>query len=138
MKPRRLLLILSLALAASVSAWAGDQLTLRLVDARNVRGISAEDKELQDVNTVLRNSLPFNSFTLLDTQRIKLPADSTVAMARGFKVTCSGPQEKLTIRVEQGGKELLSTSVELQDSKPLIIGGFANQGGRLILVVVAR
>ena len=69
---RRCRLVL-VGLAFALWAHAGDTLTLRLVEARNLRGPAAADKELADVQRVLQSSLPFNSFTVLDTQRTRLP-----------------------------------------------------------------
>jgi len=129
-----LIALLGLTLAAS----AGSTLSLRLVEARNMRGTSAMDKELEDVYKVLKESLPFNSYTVIDTQQTSLPASSTLDMARDYHVTCTGEQRSLQIIVEHRGRQVLTTRVELQDGKPLIIGGFSFEGGKLILIVVSR
>jgi hypothetical protein len=133
---RSRLILLSLALA--LWAPAGELLTLRLVEARNLRGPAVDDRELADVQQVLKSSLPFNSFTVLDTQQTRLPANSTLKLRRDFAVECRGEQGNLTLRVEREGRQLLTTNVQLQDGKPLILGGFTVDGGKLILVLVAR
>ena len=115
---------------------AGDLLTIRLVEASNDGdGI---DKGLRDIGSILKGQLPFKRYRLIDRGRCKLPAKQSIGLARGYNVECQGNQEHLTIKVRHRKSELLTTTVALRDGKPLMLGGFPDRKGKLLLVLLTE
>lgn len=115
---------------------AGSRLSVRLVEASNEgTGVSAG---LEDVASAMRSSLVFRSYTLVGSRSTPLPAPGSVIRLGPYSVKCSGPQSSLAIRVSKGGRDLLKTTVNLRDDKPLILGGFPSTRGKMILVFLAR
>ena len=115
---------------------AGELMTLRLVEASNAgEGVTAEVK---DVASILAAQLPFNSYRLVDRAKCKLPANQVVSMSRGYTVQCIGVQDNLTINVRERKSEILQTTVALKDGKPLVLGGFPSNKGKLLLILLAE
>ncbi len=124
-------------LIAGWSAHASDRVVLRLVHASN-EGSQGVDTTLDDVSSILTTQLPFSSYRLLDLKNADLPADKTVTMAQGIRVACRGMQNDLTVTVTKKNTELLKTTVVLKDGKPLILGGFPANTGKLLLILVGQ
>lgn len=121
---------------SALSATAGGTLSVRLVKAANEGADNPSG--LQDVIEVLKRSLPYTKYSLVAGTNLSLPADGAERRLGRYSVSCSGGQGALSINVRHGGRELLNTSVSLRDNKPLILGGFPDAGGKLVLVFVAR
>ena len=141
-------LAVALMLWASLAV-AGDTLSIRLVEASNPRkgreGAAAGEraaqgapKGLEDIEDTLKQNLPFNTFALVDEQTMKLPASETANLARSFTVRCSGKQDALSVSLKRNKEELLSSVLSLRDNKPVILGGFPSDKGKLLVVLVAR
>jgi hypothetical protein len=128
--------IATMLLCISASALGGS-LSIRLVNASNAgEGI---DGSLNDVAKALKGQLPFKRYQLVSSATASLPAGKAVSSLSGYKVTCNGPQNALAIRVDKGKRNLVSTTVNLQSKRPVLLGGFPGKaGGKLILVFVAR
>ncbi len=115
---------------------AGELVTLRLVEASNTGdGVSPE---LKDVGSILKAQLPFKSYRLVDRGKCKLPADQSIGMSRGYRIRCTGVQDNFTIKIRQGKSEILQTTVALKDGKPLMLGGFPSNKGKLLLILLAK
>ena len=115
---------------------AGDLVTIRFVEASNEEvGI---DKGLEDIGSILKGQLPFKRYRLIDRSQCKLPAKKSIQLARGYHLKCQGKQEHLTIWVRHGKADLLHTTVALKDGKPLMLGGFPDSRGKLLLVLLAK
>lgn len=121
---------------AAVTGWAGQTLSVRLVEAS--RATVASSPGLEDVGEILARNLPFASFALQGTQTLALPvANQTVGLGN-FWVKCAGPAEELQVAVlTRHGKPLISTVLRLQEGVPVIVGGFPSANGKLIFVFVA-
>ena len=115
---------------------AGPTLTIRLVDANN-SGQGAGGG-LGDVAQLLRENLPFNSFRLLASQSMPLPANGSVSLAQGVQARCSGDQRNLSVVIERGRKTQIQSTVELRNGIPLILGGLPSDTGKLIVILLAR
>ena len=125
-----------LCLAAATPCLAGRSLSVRLVHATNEGQGSAAG--LEDVQHALKQSLPYTTFRLLSSASVPLPANNDAASLDSVTIRCSGSQESLTITVNQGGKQILNTTVNLRDGKPFILGGLPAKEGKKVLVFVAR
>jgi hypothetical protein len=119
------------------AAHAGSELGIRLVEANSRRG--GMGPGLEDVAGLLRENLPFNTFRLVSSGALRLPArGSTADLGSGLAVTCSGSQRNLSVTVTRGRRPLLRTTVALRDDRPWILGGFPGGDGKLIVILLAR
>lgn len=129
------ILMIGLVLAAG-NALAGSTLGIRLVEASNSgQGMGAG---LGDVSRLLQENLPFKSFQLLASRSMSLPANGTASLSAGFVARCSGSQKSLNVVIENGGRKVLQSTVELRDGSPLILGGFSSGKGKLIVILLAK
>jgi len=126
------LLVATLALGAA----AGQQLSIRLVEASQQGGSSSP--ELADVTAILSRNLPFANFTLQGSRKISLPAEQAVVQIGGYSLTCNGSQQDLQLAIRRGGRVLVSTILRLTDGTPVIVGGFSSANGKQIFVLVAQ
>lgn len=126
-----------LALAGlAVPAWAGGSVSIRLVQAGNDGG--GVGSGLGDVAQLLQDNLKFKSFQLVSSKSIGLPAKGAAELGQGFTARCSGTAESLDVAIERGGKRVLSSTVQLQAGTPVILGGFASGGGKMIVILSLR
>ncbi len=132
---RRTCITGTLVLLTGMTALARSTLSIRLVEAS--QRVASPSPELADVADILSRNLPFASFTLQAAQTIPLPADRSVALG-GFQVTCRGPHDALQVSIQRGGRVLISTILRLNDSTPVILGGFDSPNGKHIFVLMAR
>ena len=137
MKGRLVLAVLAFGLLLAVPAWAGGKMTVRMVKASG--GEALLDPQLADVKAVL-GEMPaqFKRFELLAKQEVALPADSTLKFAGGFVLICKGQQKAMEVQVQQDGKPLLKSTVALQDTMPLVVGGFPVEGGKMLFVLLTQ
>ena len=130
------LVVLFLLVGVIFECEAGQTVSLRLVKASNEgQGVS---KGLEDVGKLLQSQLPFKNYRMVDEKACSIPANKTIKMALGILVNCSGSQENFTINITQNGKELLKTTFSLLDNKPLILGGFPDKPGKLMLILLVK
>ncbi len=127
--------IVLVAIFMTAGAVFGGSLSMRLVEVSNAgRGV---DSSLKDVASALQGQLSFNSYRLVSSGSTALPAGNTKTSLSGYSVACDGPQNALTITILHGRKKLVSTTVNLRNGHPVLLGGFPSSGGKLIIVFVA-
>lgn len=134
----RPLAILILVAVASLATAAGKEpslLSIRLVRAGQGDGI---DPQLQDVAALMRGTMAFSSFKLLDSKTVSLPASEPVLFAGNYKMTLKGAAEDLDIGVTKGRNFLLKTRVKLRGKAPLVLGGIATRDGTLLFVLTPQ
>ena len=133
---RRLVIFLVWLGLASAASAQGGSLAIRLIAANNDgAGVSSG---LEDVAGLLQANLPFRRFDLLDQARVGLPADGGASLARGIGVRCNGPIDNLRVTVTRDGRQVINTTLRLGDFRPVILGGFPYERGRLLLLIVVR
>ena len=79
-----------------------------------------------------------DSFTLLASASVSLPASGETRTLGSYKVTCSGGQKSFSIKVRSGSREIMDATVDIRDNKPYIVGGLPAKEGKQVLVFVAR
>lgn len=128
-----------LAAVAAVPCLAGDQLSIRLVEARQSGGAEPQDGVgLEDVIEMLKRNLASARYRLVDSCVLSLPADETLVLGE-YTLKCSGSRKDLSVTVLRFGKQVLrSASVPVQGRKPFIIGGLPGKSGLMLLVFVGR
>lgn len=128
--------ILAVALLCANALHAGEQLTIRLIEARNDG--ETEDEQLADVADFLHGKLPFRAYRQLEAKSIALPADEAVTLAHGLELRCTGAQDELEVVIERPRR--ITTKVSLHDGKPFVIGPFQVGPGpeRLLILLLVR
>jgi hypothetical protein len=114
-------------------ALAGPELSIRLVEASNSG--QGTGGGLDDVAQLLKDNLPFDSFRLLASKSMALPANGSVSLAEGIVVKCSGDQGNLDVTIERGRKERVRNTIELRKDSPFIVGGFPSGKGKTIVIL---
>ena len=130
---RRRIKLIALALMFGACLASAGTMSVRLVHATDAEG--GMDPRLSDISGIL-GSLRFESFSLLDSDTVRLPAEEVrIRMAQGYTLTCNGTQGDLAIEMNHNGQSLLKTTATLRRGKPLILGGFPTREGKIILVL---
>ena len=120
------------------AAMAKPELSIRLVEASNTgQGVS---RGLEDVSQMLKDNLPFNTFRLLSTRSMPIPASGEVALAEGISARCAGDARGLRVIIEQSGRVQLQSTVALRKDTALILGGFpsARPNARMIVILMLK
>ena len=125
-----------LLILVTAPAIAGERLTVRMVEASNDG--SGVHPEAKDIAGVLNKSLVYKDFALLACASLTIPVKGRTIKLSSYSVTCSGKQDSMKIVVRRGKKEVLNTTVKLQDKKLVILGGFPSKKGKLILVFLVK
>jgi len=120
----------------ALPAVAGDRVNIRLVEA--TRGDSAAAAGLEDVQELLQNNLNYQAFALLASGSAPLPSKGNKLALGALNIELQGYQTDLYIKIRQGDRKLMQTSVSLEDGVPLILGGFPSDGGKYVLIFVAE
>ena len=112
---RRTIILMALALVFGASLASAGIMSVRLVHATDAEvGI---DPGLSDIAGIL-SSLRFESFSLLDSDTVQLPAeDARIRMAQGYTLTCNGTQDDLAIEMHHNGRALLKTGETYRQPK---------------------
>ena len=142
MKSRYLLpIVLLLTCLATRDAFAGDTLSIRLIEASNVAN-GKVDSGLEDVAHAMKSMLTnFNNYHLVASNSQQVPVKNTTIVLGEYTVKCSGKQKSMKIYVYRGSKLVTHTpkGTYLQDNKPFILAGLlGSKTGSLMLVFVVR
>ncbi len=125
--------IMIVAIMLPLSASAAQTLTIRMVEAHNRS--EQTDASLNDVAPSLRRSLPYKGFRQIGSSAHSLPAGGESQLSGGYKVKVSGPASNCAVTISKNNKSLLTTSVSLRGSTPLIVGGFSAGESRHLFVL---
>ena len=142
MKTKYLLpIVLLISLIAPPASFAGDTLSIRLVEASTVTGGKVE-KGLEDVARAMKSMLSsFNNYRLVASNTQRVPAKSKTVALGEYSIKCSGKQKSMKIYVYRSGKIVTRTpkGTYLQDNKPFILAGLpGSKTGSLMLVFVIK
>lgn len=124
-----------LTLAPVLAASADEQINLKLVLAKKTKD-GTVDNRLNDVKDLLKNNLPYNSYTLLGQTTVPLKDTDRIILAAGVTVTLADVKERtLNLRINQEKKKVLSARVNLRKGKPAVLGGFSGNDGKMMVIV---
>ncbi len=125
-------MIIAVMLSATCSL-AGETLSIRLVEATNKdRGAATG---IDDVVSVLKSYSRSSHHYLTASSSLSLPAKGKATDLDGYVITCKGKQTAVSITVRRGKRQLLKTTFDLRDNKPVIMGGL---GRNMILVFMVK
>lgn len=131
----------------------GDIVSVRLVEAVKESSSSSSGggksgglgrgivgKGLKDVAKTLTENVPsLNQYNVLASGAVKIPAQNSTVALGDYAVVCSGTQQNLTILVSKNKKEILKTTVQLEDGKPFVVGAFpAGENKQHLLIFVVQ
>ncbi len=111
-----------------------------------VRLVRVESGQKQEVRSGIDDVLDLLKTTVSSTNTYKLVASLAVTVpakpvSRGFDrftLVCSGDQKNFSITVSRGDTEVLKTSLELKENKPVVLRGLTGKKSELILILLAR
>lgn len=92
---------------------------------------------LEDVSELLSRSLVYKGHRLVAQTTVPLPVHGVQRQLGKYEVHCAGSLESLAISIRRGSSKLLNTTVHLKPGRPLILGGFPAEDGRMVFVFVA-
>ena len=85
---------------------------------------------LEGVAAIINRTFGYSGCKLIDQQSCVLPANATLNFRDGYKLIFRAlGEDKVSVTIMNGKKQLLSTSVSLGGTAPVIIGGFSNRTG---------
>lgn len=102
------------------------------------------DRRLERVEYQLRPLFRFEHYRHLadSSVAVNLPGSATLALGDGHYLAVNATARDGKVRVEvrwmRGQESLLSTAVNLQRGKPVILGGVPQGDGKLIVTLTAR
>lgn len=129
--------IVLLSVVLSVPCLAGNELSIRLVEAVQ-GGDEQSGAGLEDVIGILKRSLASANYRLVDSCVIQLPASAEKTLG-AYTIKCSGTQKNLTVIVLRSGREVVKTSnIPLQGTKPFILGGLPGKSSVMLLVFLVK
>lgn len=105
---------------------------IRLVEAFNSNQASVSSG-LQDVSGILKKNLRFNSFKLLGSNIVNLPANAPVTIGP-YQLILTGDSGNLSVRVLKDRKNIFQSKVKLIQNSPVLIGGFQGKTGKIIFI----
>ena len=133
-----LLGVLLMAVVLAVPSFAGDQLSVRLVEVKYSDADQKTDAGLEDVIGILKRNLASAHYRLADSCVVALPVNETLTLGE-YTLKCSGTEKDLSVTVLRFGKQVLRTAkVPVQGRKPFIIGGLPGKTGLMMLVFLAK
>ena len=106
---------------------------------------SGVDEALKAYERNLKSILPFDSFAQKGQGRAKLtvPGNGNLSLGAGHSLSlaadaASSGKIRLSVQWSQAGKTYLKTTVVASRGQPTILAGPDQEGGKLLLLVVAR
>ncbi len=134
MKMRTLLTVALLGVTGAAAA-AGDQLSIRLVEAG--QGAGDISPELRDVARLLKR-LNYPVYKLLASAAAGLPANQTLKLTDDLQVKLTGAQADLRVVVIRRRKKILAVNIVLRKPFLAVLPGATRSGGRLLLIILPK
>lgn len=118
-------LTITLMMVFSIEA-AADTVKIRLAEAHN-QTPPTTSTSLKDVEGLLKG-LRYNSFTLIASSSLPLPANQKVRVGQ-YTLECKGDKTKLEVTIYKNNVKLMKSNVIFR-GKPVIIGGLPGKKGK--------
>lgn len=140
---RTWVIVVALLLAAGGSALA-ETVTIEAMRILASNDPAPLDRRLERVEYQLRPLFRFEHYRHLgdSSMSVNLPGTINLALGDGHFLAVSASSRDGRVRAEvrwmRGQESLLSTAVNLQRGKPVILGGVPEGDGKLIVTLTAR
>lgn len=115
----------------------GPTMSIRLIAAAN-SGKTENAAALGDILPLLEDNLRrYASYALVCQRQAVIMEGTRIKLDRGLSVTVSGIKDKTcTVAVDRRGKTLVSTRLRLEPGRPVILGGFPEDDGTTLILVI--
>ena len=134
-----------LLLFAAVPSVAADTVTVDVGAVYASNEGTSIDPALGTIRTKLRSMFNYTSYRMLDRKRRTLSVGETgefeLPGGRSMRATplpAQGDKVRLSIRISEGPKNLLTTTLGLRRGGMVLVGGPPHQTGVLILIISAE
>ena len=138
-------LLLLLLLAAGPSSEAADTVTVDVGAVYASNEGTSIDPALGTIRGKLLSMFNYTSYRMLDRKRRSLSVGETgefeLPGGRSMRATplpAQGDKVRLSIRISEGQKNLLTTTLGLRRGGMVLVGGPPHQSGVLILIISAE
>ena len=138
-------ILLLLLLTAALPAEAADTVTVDVGAVYASNEGTSIDPALGTIRTKLRSMFNYTSYRMLDRKRRTLSVGETgefeLPGGRSMRATplpAQGDKVRLSIRISEGPKNLLTTTLGLRRGGMVLVGGPPHQTGVLILIISAE
>ncbi len=122
MKQKPLQLILAVLFLAAWPALAfPSMLNAKLVKLTSNGNVTPG---LENVAAIIQRNLPYAGCELVEQKASVMPANVTLSFKIGYSLICKSDGEAMSVTILKKNKLMISTSVTLKDTTPVIIGGF--------------
>jgi hypothetical protein len=142
---RALLLFLLLPLLAAVPSVAADTVAVDVGSIYASYDGTSIDPELGTIRGKLHSMFNYTSYRMLDRKRRSLSVGETGEFElpgrrtmRATPLPSRGDKVRLSIRISEGSKSLLATTLGLRRGGMVLVGGPPHQSGVLILIISAE
>jgi len=113
------------------------RLDIRLVAADDSG--KSNDPRLADLLPLLGGNLKFSSFALIARKNVSLQPADGISLGKGYSLALSDVAgDSVRIQVTHGRTKLLETKLRLRPGRPVLVGGFPDDGKTLIIVITMR
>ena len=140
-----LLFLLLLLLFNAVPSGAADTVVVDVASVYASNEGTSIDPALGTIRTKLRSMFNYTSYRMLDRKRRTLSVGETgefeLPGGRSMRATplpAQGDKVRLSIRISEGPKNLLTTTLGLRRGGMVLVGGPPHQTGVLILIISAE
>ncbi len=116
-------------------------LTTRAAELLNVQQVELTKKGevtpgLEEVAAIIRRCLPYEGCKLIDQQSCRLPANATLNFKGDYQLVVKTIEgAKISVTILRNKKQLLSTSIVVNDSDPVVVGGFNSGSSKRVFVM---
>ncbi len=142
--PRIAAIFALLALAAGASSSAESPVSVELGVAVASNEGSQIDPQLADIRAKLKAMFDYTSYRMLDRRKRTLAVGETgdfgLPGGRSMRVTpvpSAGNKVRLAVKISEGQRNLLTTTLGLSRGGMVLVGGPSYQNGVLILIISA-
>ncbi|MBI5905280.1 MAG: hypothetical protein HZB86_06975 [Deltaproteobacteria bacterium] len=137
--------VLLLLVAASTASAAPGTVSVDIGSVYASNEGSSIDPALENIRGKLRSMFNYSSYRMLDRKRRSLSVGETgdfeLPGRRSMRVTplpAQGNKVRLSVQIQEGGRNLLTTTLGLTRGGMVLVGGPSHQSGVLILLISAE
>lgn len=135
MKNKLLTWIMAVLLLAALPTLAAP----RMLNAKLVKltGNGSVTPGLENIAAIIQRNLPYAGCELVEQKACVMPANATLSFKSNYSILCKTEGDVIALTILKKNEMLISTSVTLKDTTPVIIGGFdgGSRGAKHVFVL---
>lgn len=130
-------------LMAMIAAFAmlSFAMTAHAAELLNVQQIELTKKGevtpgLEEIAAIIRRGLPYEGCRLIDQQSCRLPANATLNFKGDYQLVFKTLEDgKISVTIQRKKKLLLSISITIDGTEPVVVGGFNSGNSKRVFVM---